>query len=111
MSVRNYVRGRASLPSPVQDEIPQGRQVLLFFDTLFHSNHLGPREPDAYPTWGDPVEGLLTDRFPGGAWIDRHLDLGLHLGAWGVANWLISYDQRPWEQEANFLSRVSSHRE
>ena len=62
-------------------------------------------------TWGDPAEGLLTDRFPGGAWIDRHLDLGLHLGAWGVANWLVGYDQRPWEHEAHFLSRVSRHRE
>ena len=63
----------------------------------------------SFLTWGDPLEGLLTDRFPGGAWIDRRLDLGLHLGGWGVANRLISYNQRPWEHEAHFLSRVSSH--
>ena len=62
-------------------------------------------------TWGDPVEGLLTDRLPVGAWIDRHLDLGLYLGAWGVANWLIGYDQRPWEDEAHFLTKRSLHRE
>ena len=35
----------------------------------------------SFLTWGDPLEGLLSDRLPGGPWIRRHLDLGLHLGA------------------------------
>ena len=65
----------------------------------------------SFLTWGVRVEGLLTERVPGGAWIDRHLDLGLHLGGWGVANWLVSYDQRPWEHEAQFLSWTSSQRD
>ena len=65
----------------------------------------------SFLTWGDRVEGLFIDRVPYGAWIDRHLDLGLHLGGWGVANWLVSYDQRPWEHEAQFLSWTSSQRD
>ena len=65
----------------------------------------------SFLAWGDPIESPLIERLPGGAWIDRHLDLGLYLAAWGLANWLVSYDQRPWEREANFLTRVSSSRE
>ena len=65
----------------------------------------------SFLAWGDPIESRLVDRLPGGQWIDRHLDLGLHLPAWGLANWLISHDRRPWEREANFLTRVSSSRE
>ena len=64
----------------------------------------------SFLAWGDPADGLLTDRLPRGAWIDRHFDLGLYLGAWGLANWLIRHDRRPWEHEANFLTRVSSPR-
>jgi hypothetical protein len=57
---------------------------------------------------GEPVDALLTRRIPGGAWVERHLDLGAHLGGWGLANWLVTYDQRPWEHEAHFLGRSSS---
>ena len=58
--------------------------------------------------WSDAGEAWLSKRIPGGGWVDRHLDLGLHLGVWGLANWLLPYEQRPWEQEAFFLSRVRS---
>ena len=57
-------------------------------------------------SWAIPADGLLTDRLPGGAWIARHLDLGVISVAWGLSNLLIPYDERPWEHEANFLSQV-----
>jgi hypothetical protein len=56
--------------------------------------------------WSEPTERWLSARVPGGSWVHRHLDLGLHLGPWAMANWLIPYQQRPWEHEAHFLSRV-----
>ena len=79
--------------------------------TFAHERVHVAQDDFSFLTWGVRVEGLLTERVPGGAWIDRHLDLGLHLGGWGVANWLVSYDQRPWEHEAQFLSWTSSQRD
>ena len=60
--------------------------------------------------WSDPMEGWIAQRLPGGAWVDRHLDLGLYLAPWALANHLTPHDQRPWEHEAHFLSG-SVHRE
>ena len=65
----------------------------------------------SFLAWGDPIESPLIERIPSGAWIDRHFDLGLNMAAWGLANWLVSHDRRPWEREARFLTRVSSSRE
>ncbi|MGH7477263.1 MAG: hypothetical protein ACRELD_13400, partial [Longimicrobiales bacterium] len=56
--------------------------------------------------WSDPAERWLAERVAGGAWIERRLDLGLHLAPWALANRLLPYELRPWEQEAYFLSRV-----
>jgi hypothetical protein len=64
----------------------------------------------SFLSWGEPVESLLAPYLPGGEWIGRHVELGLHLGAWGVANALLRYDERPWEAEAHFLSDVSHRR-
>jgi hypothetical protein len=58
--------------------------------------------------WSDPVEERLTRELPGGAWMDRHLDWGLFLAGWGLANQVIPYHLRPWEQEAHFLGRIPS---
>ena len=62
----------------------------------------------SFLTWGDPFEDPLVEQLPAGAWINRNLDLGLHLGVWALANWLITHERRPWEQEAQFLTRASS---
>lgn len=61
----------------------------------------------AFLAWGDPAEQWLTDRLPGGEWIDHHLDLGVDLAGWGLANLIVPYQLRPWEQEAHFLSGTS----
>ena len=60
--------------------------------------------------WGHSFDRFLTNRIPGGSWVEGHFDLGAHVAAWGLANLLIPYGQRPWEHEAHFLSSVSSHR-
>ena len=96
-----WLRGNPNDPYPEADEA-----------TVFGHERVHVLQYDfSSLTLGDAADRLVTDRLPGGAWIDRHLDLGVHLGAWGLANLLIPRNQRPWEQEAHFLSGVSSYRE
>lgn len=54
----------------------------------------------------EPAERWLASRSRLAAWLHGRADLGLHLAPWGLANLLVPYDRRPWEQEAWFLSRV-----
>ena len=59
-------------------------------------------------SWSGPAEDWLSNRYPSAAWALRHLDLGLQLGPWQAANWVLPYTARPWEHEAHFLSGSSS---
>lgn len=59
--------------------------------------------------WSAPVEAWLLERVP--ARVGCHVDLGLHLLPWALANLLVPYEQRPWEHEANFLSGVRADRD
>jgi hypothetical protein len=61
--------------------------------------------------WSDPAEQWLTARLPGGSWIDRHVHLGLVLPGWALANAVLPYTARPWEQEAHFLTRWEANRD
>lgn len=58
----------------------------------------------ALQAWGMPAQQWLLPRVPGGRFLDRYVDLGLHSLAWAGLNAVVPYDDRPWEREAYFLS-------
>lgn len=64
---------------------------LLQYDHLLH-------------TWSAPAEAWLLDRVPGGAWLGRHVDLGLIVVPVVLLNRMIPYEDRPWEREADIFS-------
>jgi hypothetical protein len=64
----------------------------------------------AMSLWSDPLEARLFAGRGAPAWLRRHVDAGVHLAAWQLANWLVPYESRPWEAEAHFLSRVRADR-
>ena len=58
--------------------------------------------------WSNPAEAWLSRRYDAPQWPNRHLDLGIHLLPWQLANWVVPHDRRPWENEAHHLSRINS---
>jgi len=58
----------------------------------------------ALHTWSAPAEAWLLRRIPGGAWINRHVDVGLIVIPNLLLDMVIPYEDRPWEREADFFS-------
>jgi hypothetical protein len=58
----------------------------------------------SFIAWTARPEAALLRVLPGGNTIGRFVDLGLNAPAWSIANGLIPYESRPWEQEASILA-------
>lgn len=54
--------------------------------------------------WSEPAEAWAMDPSRVGRAIRRHVDLGLNVALMGALNEAVSYEDRPWEREAYFLS-------
>lgn len=58
-----------------------------------------------FAAWSDPLQEWVLPRVPGGAWVDRVLDLDLAAPlVYAVTLWHDGYEGRPWEREAYFLA-------
>jgi hypothetical protein len=71
---------------------------------LFAHERVHALQYDLAQHWiGRPLQETLQKAVPAFDPIGRHLDLGLTLPLWGVANEIIPYQHRPWEKEAQLL--------
>lgn len=64
----------------------------------------------AVQVFGRPIQRRALSRVPGGAKLDRYLELGFQYPIWIGASAAIPYGERPWEKEAYFLSARSRTR-
>ena len=64
----------------------------------------------ALQAWGAPAQQWLLPQVPGGRFLERYVDLGLHSLLWAGLNAVVPYDDRPWEREAYFLSNRPADR-
>lgn len=76
-----------------------GREVLLTHERV----HIVQYD-QVFLSWGDPLERALLGDGDVGSWIYEHTDIGLAAGLPAILNPMIDYEDRPWEQEAMFLT-------
>jgi hypothetical protein len=64
----------------------------------------------AFLSWAVPFEEGALARLRARHPVLRHVDFGVHVIPWLVLNHVVSYEARPWEREAYFLTGEDSHR-
>jgi hypothetical protein len=92
---------------------PEGNPPATHFppDMVFAHERIHLLQYDqALHMWGAPFEQWLLPRVPGGAWLARHVDLGLIVVPVVLMNSVTTYESRPWEREAHFFSGSHEHR-
>lgn len=57
-----------------------------------------------FAAWSEPAERALVRHVPGGAFIQRHVDLGLEAPLWALGEAIVPYNDAPWEREAEVMT-------
>ena len=56
--------------------------------------------------WGEPIERAVVPTLPAGSLVHPYVDLGANLAFFWLGDWILPYNQRPWEREAYLLANL-----
>jgi hypothetical protein len=104
------IGGNAAGVITMSEQVPNGNFPLLESerDVISHELIHSAQYDFILTAWADPIQTAVAGRLPRVKPFTRYFDFNLVLPVQALANQLISYDARPWEQEA--LSFVSIDR-
>jgi len=102
------IGGNAAGIITVSEQVPNGDFPLLESkkDVMSHELIHSAQYDFIFTAWSDPIQSAISRRIPRIKTVTRFLDFNLVLPAQILANGVISYDDRPWEQEAISLVSV-----
>ncbi len=99
------IGGNAAGVVTLSEYVPNGNFPLLESerDVLSHELVHSAQYDFVVTVWADPLQSTIVKKLPWAKPVTRYLDFNLLLPIQVVANALISYHDRPWEQEAGSL--------